>query len=203
MMKRMICFSLIVATAMVIATKVLAVPPAVPSTPASIEDILYVRHFTLNKGYRFEWNKEKQLLTNGTILVLKVDPDLVYARQLLEPVLFVGNTTAERINIGYQSGHVIAVVPGEIDLASTLIWFGTPDLPERVDSNTILEEQALARAAGIKPFGANKIDAAMVLGGESLNLVDRNGLRPYFTTLLEEYSSNEDDLINALKVAVE
>ena len=202
-MKRIICLSLIVAIVMVVATDGCAASPPVPQTPAAVDDILYSQHFTLKKGYRFEWNKERPFLTDGTILVLKVNPDLVYARQMLEPVLYVGNTTAERINRGYQSGHVIAVVPGKIELAKTPIWFGTPELPERVDSNTVLEELALAKAAGIKPFGRNRIDAALALGGERLDVAGRNELRPYFTTLLEAYSSSESDLINAFKVAVE
>ena len=201
-MKRMICISLVVVAAMTVSTQVLAGPPAVPQTPAAVDDILYARPFALEEGYRFEWSKEKPLLTEGTILILKVDPNLVYARQTLEPVLFVGNTTAERVNKGYRSGYVIAIVPGKIDLATTPIWFGTPELPERVDSNTVLREMALARAAGIKPFSENKVVNALARGGERLTVVDREGLRPYFIRLLDQYSPSERDLIEALKVPV-
>ena len=46
-----------------------------------------------------------------------------------------------RVNLGPESGYVIAFVPGNtedpahpqyIDLAQSRIWFGSPDLPERV-----------------------------------------------------------------------
>ena len=95
-----------------------------PPTPAAIDEVVYARSFELDQGYKFEWRKEQPLVKKGVILVLKVDPDLVYPRQIAEPVLYVGDQTAERVNIGYKSGHVVAIVPGEVDLNKAMIWFG-------------------------------------------------------------------------------
>ena len=201
-MKRIFHFSLVVVAALALSSNVLADQPAVPSTPAAVDDILYARTFTLEKGYAFDWSKERPLLTEGTLLVLQVKPDLVFPRQAAEPVLYVGNRTAERINIGYRSGRVLAIVPGKVDLTRTPVWFGTPELPERVDGNIAQGELAVANAAGIKPFSAEQVRAAYTRGGKGITLADRDALRPLLAGLLAQYSSVETELIDTFNVPV-
>ena len=178
--------------------------PAVPATPAAIDGLIYARPFTLEKGYNFEWRAEKPQVTEGYILVLKVNPDLVYARQCAEPVLYVGNQTAERVNVGYESGHVIAIVPGKIkdmDLSKTPIWFGTPELPERCTAQTIATEKNLAKKAGIKPPTEAEVATAKKEGGkEPLKVKDRYELRRSMADLITRYAPDETDLANGLRV---
>ena len=201
-MKKTIFSSLIVVAILAVTMGALAGPPAVPSTPADVEDILYARPFTLEKGYNFDWSKERPLLTEGTLLVLKVDPALVYARQVAEPVLYVGDRTAERVNIGHRSGRVIAIVPGHVDLRTAPIWFGTPELPERVTGGIVRAERALADEAGIRPFSADKVKAALARGGDELKIEGRDALRPHFAALLQQHSPVETDLIDTFNVPV-
>ena len=138
------------------------------------------------------------------ILVLKVDPDLVLARQTAEPVLYVGNQTAERVNIGYRSGHVVALVPHlpdePLNLKTAPIWFGTPELPERCDKDRIRRERAKADAAGVKPFRIDKITAALKKGGKRLEAANRFELRRKLAPVIQQYSPQETDLIAALRV---
>jgi len=151
----------------VLAAAVVAAPPQMPATPAPVEDIVFAQPFTLDQGERSNWRAERPVIDSGYIIVLKVNPDLVYPRQSAEPVLYVGDTTAQRLNVGYRSGHVVAIVGGEIEgedalnLSQAKIWFGTPELPERVDAARIAQESALADAVGIEPFSADKINALL------------------------------------------
>ncbi len=174
-------------------------PPAVPATPAAVDEILYARRFTLKTGYTFEWAKNGPLVTEGTILVLKVNPALVYPRQELEPVLYVGNQTAERVNLGHKSGHVIAIVPGKLDLKKSPIWFGTPELPERVDANMVKSERTLAEKGKITPFEKAKIDTATARGNEAMKAADRDELRRRLAALVKQYSPVEAQLIKTLE----
>jgi hypothetical protein len=175
--------------------------PAIPATPAAVDDLIYARSFTLAEGYKFEWRKDQPMVKEGTILVLKVNPDLVYARQVAEPVLYVGDTTAERINVGYGSGRVIAIVPGKVDLTKTPIWFGTPELPERVDAAMIKSERAAAEKAGIKPFDKKTVAAAQKNGGKArLEVADRYELHRSLAPLVLEYSSDETELAESMLV---
>ncbi len=172
-------------------------PPEIPATPAAVDGLVYARKFTLQQGAEHLWRKEKPVISSAYLLVLKVNPELVFPRQTAEPVLYVGRQTAERLNIGYESGHVVAIVPADVDLKEAPIWFGTPELPERVDAETIDAEFALAIAAGITPFTEAQIDAAFARGGAESQIADKRTLLANAGRQIEQYSPTEKTLANA------
>ena len=175
--------------------------PRIPSTPAAVDDLVYARKFTLQQGYEHFWSKDKPTVTTGYLLVLKVDPKLVYARQVAEPVLYVGNQTAERLNIGYESGYVIAIAPGDVDLKKATIWFGTPELPERVDANMVKAEQAKANTAKLAPFSEQVVNGAIKRSGEAMNLTSRADLLRVAADLVMQFSPQEKQLAEGLAPA--
>lgn len=185
------------------AAVVIAAPPQVPATPAAVQDIVFAQPFTLETGEVSTWRAERPMVESGYILVLKVNPDLVYPRQSAEPVLYVGDTTAERMNVGYRSGFVVAVVGADItgekamDLSKVKIWFGTPELPERVNANRIAQESALADAAGIKAFDADKI-AALLDQNETLSEQTKAGILNEVAAQIRRFSPQEEELAVAL-----
>lgn len=188
------------------AAVVVAAAPQIPATPSAVQDIVFAQPFTLDQGEVSTWRADKPMVTSGYIIVLKVNPDLVYPRQTAEPVLYVGDTTAERMNVGYRSGHVVAVVGADItgnaamDLSKVKIWFGTPELPERVDPTRIAQESALADAAGIKPFSADKI-AGLLAQNETLTEPNKAGILNEVAALIRQFSPQEEDLAVALDVS--
>jgi len=185
-------------SSLVVATAVVAAPPAIPDTPASVNEVLYARPFQLDKGYHTTWGKDRPIVTSGYILALRVNPDLVYPRQVAEPVLYVGNQIAERVNIGYESGVVIAIVPGKIagkdrlDLTKAPIWFGTPELPERIDQAAIDAERKMADRAGIQPIAGARVRSALTRGGGILHLQDDRALYAQIAPIVAEYSGEID-----------
>ncbi len=186
-----------------VASVALAAPPAIPATPAGVDGLVYAQTFTLQDGFKYVWNKEHPTVTTGTLLVLKVDKALVIPRQVAEPVLYVGDSTAQRVNFGHESGYVIAIVPGAVDLTKAPIWFGTPDLPERVDAAMIQAERTLANRAGVKPFSEKVVKAAFERGGAALNVADMSELlRTQVSDLILKYSPQEKHLAEAFRVPV-
>ena len=178
-------------------------PPEIPQTPAAVEDLLYARPFTLEKGFKFFWCKERPNVTTGTLLVLQVDKALVVPRAIPTPVLYVGDQPAERVNHGHKSGRVVAIVPGEADLAKVPIWFGTPALPGQVDAAAAQSERALAEEAGIRPFPAKKVEAALAKGGEPIKTTDKSALlRDELAELILEYCPDEKHLADGFRVPV-
>lgn len=173
-------------------------PPAIPPTPAVVDNLVYARKFTLQEGYPHLWSKDKPTVTSGYLLVLKVDPKLVFARQVAEPVLYVGNQTAERLNIGYESGYVIAIAPGDVDLKKAVIWFGTPELPERVDANLVKAESAKAQAAKIEPFSEKAVQDSLTRGSAELKVTNKDELLRKAAELIKEYSPQEKQLAETL-----
>ncbi len=178
------------------ATVVFAAPPPVPTTPAPIKALLFARPFVLEEGFPFDWRRERPLVKEGTLLVLEVDPDLVYPRQTLEPVLFVGDQTAMRLNVGYISGRVIAVVPGTEDL--THIWFGTPQFPENVTVEIIAGEKMLAEEKGLLPLSIGTVNTALEGGGAPLRVSNFNALLEEAARLIRLYAPDENELAEIL-----
>jgi len=181
----------------------LAAPPHIPTTPAPVEDIVYARPFTLEQGYRYIFSKERPWVTEGTLLVLKVNKDFVYPREIAMPVLYVGNQPAERLNRGHESGHVIVIVPGRVDLPNTPIWFGAPNFPHMVDAATANAQRELAENAGIKPFSQERVNAALAEGGKRIRAADqRTLLRDVVSELILRYSPQEKQLASDYRVPV-
>jgi hypothetical protein len=184
------------------ASTVLAAPP-VAKTPAAVNEVVYARPFTLNDGFRYDWCNEPFQATQGTILVIKVDPVLVIPRQIEEPVLYAGNHTAMRLNQGDQSGYVVAVVPGDVDLTKDPVWFGTPELPGRVNAARIQAERQQAEKAGIKALSAEKAKAATDNGGGLVKSQDMSALlRDVIGGLIEQYSPQEKGLAETWRLPV-
>jgi len=165
-----------------------------PATPAPVDEIVYARPFRSEQPMPFAWRAGTPEINEGQILVLRVSPALVQPRQSAEPVLYVGDQTAERINTGLVSGHLIVIVPGKPDLCHSPIWFGTPALPERVDVDTIAAERALASAARIGPRPCAEVGKALVSGGDRLRVSSREDLLRRLAPLIQRYAPDEADL---------
>lgn len=169
-------------------------------TPAAVTDVVAIQPFTLEEGYRHDWRQERPLIKSGTLAVFKVNPDLVYPRNAAEPVLYVGSQTAQRLNQGNESGYVIAIVPGEVDLAREPAWFGSPELPERVNAETISAERAKADKAGIRPLDAERIQSVSQERQEASDLAAL--LREHVAELLLKYSPQEKALAETWRLPV-
>lgn len=181
-----------------LAAVAIAAPPSVPTTPQKVRDIIHVQPFQLTEGYEYAWRAEKPLLTEGYLVVLKVHPEFVFPRQQAEPVLFAGDETVERINVGYTSGMVVGVIPGTADLSTTPIWFGAPALPEQTDAAKIAAEKTAAVAKGVTPFEKAKIDAATAGRAAPITFADREALRCEAAKLVRQFAPDEIDLANSI-----
>ena len=174
-------------------------PPNKNFTPTATIDILYAKPFQLNQGYRYDWSKERPFVTEGVLVVLEVDPKFVKPTNALQPVLFAGNQTVQRLNHGYESGIVIGIIPGRVDLPQTPIWFGHPALPEQVSTDTITSESNLASNSNIKAFSKKKIDNIMQSNMTAENLAEL--LFKDAAELILEYSPTEKYLAENWRMA--
>ena len=180
-------------------------PPPLPAvTPVGGVTLIEARPFTLDVPCIHDWRAERPQVTAGVLLVLGVDGELVHPRQGYEPVLYVGDQTAERINVGHESGHVIAVVPAPVDgqgrvaldLSTTPIYFGAPALPEQVDAATVAKELAAAKARGIVAPAAPAVSAA---SRPQVRFHDDYDVRVFAADLIEAWSPMETDLVSGLR----
>ena len=163
------------------------------AAPVAVEGIVEILPFRLREGFRYDWRAERPTITSGVIVVLKADPKLLAPRDAAEPVLYAGDETVQRLNRGDGSGHLIGIIPGDaVDFGAAPIWFGRPDLPERVSAAMIRDERRLADQAGIKPAGA---DLAATIMREPVVAADLAALlRDHVADLVLKYAPDEKAL---------
>jgi len=173
---------------------------AAPATPAAVKGILAARRFTLATPYQYTWSRDRRMVATGTLVVLEVDPAYVMPRDTLEPVLYAGNVPVQRLNHGNISGRVIGIIPGNVDLSTALIWFGTPELPERVTAKMVESERERAEKAGVHAFPREKI---ATIEGPAVTAKDlAELLRNVAADLVLKYSPQEKDLAESWRLPV-
>jgi hypothetical protein len=174
---------------------------AAPATPAAVKGILAARRFTLGTPFPYTWTKEHIMVSSGTLVVLEVDPALVVPRDTLELVLYAGNVPVMRLNHGHKSGRVVGIIPGNVDLATTPIWFGAPELPGRVTTAMAETERARAEKAGaLRTFGQAPIVGLDQSAAASEDLAAL--LRTVAADLILRYSPQEKDLAESWRLPV-
>lgn len=181
-------------------------PPPLPAAPQTAPvTLVLARPFTVEVPWVHAWRAEQPQVSAGVVLVLAVaDRELLYPRQDAEPVLYVGAQTAERLNHGYESGHVVAIVPAgvdeagrvDLDLAATPIFFGDPELPERIDAAAARAQLEKARAQGARAPDAEQVQAALT---EQVAFEDDFQVRQWAADLIETWSPQEADLVAGLR----
>ena len=174
-------------------------PAQLPADPLSVPvDVVEAHPFRLFTPATHYYRAEQPTFDSGLLLVLDVaDTSLLTPRQTLDPVLYVGNETAERINTGKDSGYLVVVVPNATleSLAESPVYFGTPELPERVTQASAEAELLAALEKGIRP----SLNAAKA-GRDEVLLADHHHLYVHSSLLIEAYSPNEQDLIRSMRV---
>lgn len=175
--------------------------PIEPSfKPQPIIGIERIQPFRLEQSFKYDWRRDQPDVRSGLLVVFKVDPDLVTPRNALEPVLYAGNQTVQRLNQGHESGFVIGIIPEQIDLSQEPIWFGTPALPERIDAEMIARERTLAERSGILPLTATDVQSRTqdpVVVSDLTTL-----LREQAAELLLEFSPQEKPLADTWRLPV-
>ena len=173
-------------------------PPLRPEVPSRVPVTLLEAHpFTLLEPATHWMRAEQPTYTEGWLVVLETSRDVLLPRQTYENVLYVGSETVERINTGAQSGVLVGIVPGPVDLTQAPIFFGEPELPENVTAQEALRQHQIAFDEGVRAASAGAIATAQ---REAVVLPDALDLQVYASYLIEQYAPDEVDLISGLRV---
>ncbi len=191
----------VIALVGVVATTFAGIPNAAAAAEdGGVRSLLYARPFTLEEPYTYVYTKEQPEISRGYILVLEVDPQRAQPRQTDMPVLFVGSRPAELTNRGDKSGRIIVLVPGDTVLSESPLFYGTTELPERIDQAQAVQQRDLALEIGVQPRPATEIESAFDKGGDTLAVRQIDDVYRELADLIEEYSPEESDLIEAYRM---
>ena len=116
--------------------------------------------------YRWTWAADRPSIDDATALVVRADADLLRPRAVGGPVLYVGGWPAEVL---WWSGDE-ALVLAPVAVADTVsAWFGSAQLPERVDAEHRKAETTAA--AAITPVSIQSRSASLTWSGSRRALV--------------------------------
>jgi len=174
-------------------------PSIAQDLPVEAGALLAARAFALQEARPYAWMQGHPPIREGLLLALAVDPDLARPRQIAEPVLYVGGVPAERLNAGYPSGRLLVLIPGTPDLAALPVWFGDPELPERIDADDGAAALAGARALGVAPFSPAEVERALAAGGAALRLRDGRALDHAVASWIEAWAPAEAERAENLR----
>jgi hypothetical protein len=173
------------------AAQPVAAPASAPASCDAAKRLLHVQPFTLAKAHPYHWMKGHAPLTGGKLVVVEVEPACARPREMAMPVLYAGGVPVEVANAGFPSGHLVVIVPAEVDLATQPIFYGGADLPERIDAAQGASELAAAQARGVAPFSPAALAAASQPG--ALALADTDALYRAVADLIDRFAPDEAD----------
>lgn len=178
-------------------------PPAGAIRTAGVNRILRAVPFRLTEPYTHYYRADQPAVSEGWLVVLGVSPDLVRPTNNFQPVLYAGlpggTQTLERINQGHIDGVTVAFLPGDIDDPSGLrgapIWFGAPELPERLTEAMIETERE--RIADLDVFTITEAalrdtePSSSQPGATTLALANRQVLEETAAELIIQYAPGD------------
>jgi hypothetical protein len=172
----------------------LAIERHVPAAPL---ELVALQAFSVREPMKFWHNGKQEKISRGFIAVLKVE------RQWLRPVnepdhlLLLGNSIGQRVNVGFEDGHLIVVTP-QIDWLKTPVYFGSRLVPERLQSEDLEREWQLAREARLPPFTVKEIAKAQSQHRTVLHARDVNQLWFKTKPWILRYAPSERDMAESL-----
>lgn len=126
---------------------------------AAAPTLVEARPVRLQQAHLFQWSASSRPVQEGVVLVLGVDPAEARPRQGPHPVLYVGETPAERLSWSSTAPYLVVFAPGPVDLSTTPVYWGDERLPEQVDAAHGRAQLAAAEARGATPFAAEALSA--------------------------------------------
>lgn len=155
----------------------------------------HVQHFTLQSAADYAWKADEPKFTQGTVFVVEVEAAKAVVRQVGGPVLYVGAVPAARANPGHHDGHVVAFVPGHIDLHAVPIYWGPSDLPEQVTQKDGAEALASSDA---KPLPSVQVANALV---QPVQLDSNEHLFSHMADLIDKHAPMDASFAHGYRLA--
>jgi hypothetical protein len=133
----------------------------------------WARPFTLAAPERYTMTAERPMFHEGWLVQLRVaDPARLVPLQVGQAVPYAGAVPLSAFNSDPVGGCLVAYLPGPVDLVGLPLFFGSSELPERVDAARGQQERALAEGRGVQPPSALELAAALQAGGAPLQAMD-------------------------------
>lgn len=157
--------------------------------PVELSSLVLTTKFELRDAYRDRFNDDRPAIDRGVVAVIQTVPQFVTTRAEAMPVLYADGDVVEWQTIDESRGLIVAIIPGEQDLASTRLWFGGPEFMESVDSQRRAAERDRADAYRISsPSALTRLSAERV-GDGIVVFENQRQLRSYVFTIAKQFQA--------------
>jgi len=137
------------------------------ASAGEVESVVWAQPFQLTEPARYLGRGDHAAFSGGWIVQVEVASGSGRARQVAQPVLYVGEWPARRVNHSEAGTCLVVWVPQPVALGESPVFFGPQTLPERVDESA--GKAAAAAAEGAVRFAPSTV--APTLDGISLEAV--------------------------------
>lgn len=126
-----------------------------PLDPVGVT-VAFAQAIHLETAVPYPWVAGRPVRADGWLIELRVDPALLVPRQVGSPVFYVGGTPVAIVNADARGGCAVGYALGAPDPATSPVYAGSAELPERIDAAAGQREQdaAVARGATVRAPGA-------------------------------------------------
>ncbi|MCA9568370.1 MAG: hypothetical protein KC656_11030 [Myxococcales bacterium] len=132
---------------------------------SGVQEVRWARPFRLERALMYRHTPEPRAIREGWILELLVDPARMVPHPIATPTLFVDTTVAVRT--AWRTPCAVVWVPGDVDPARATVFFGSTELPERIDATRAAAELSAADARPV-PVGDVSRDALVLTDANAL-----------------------------------
>jgi hypothetical protein len=143
------------------------------------DDVRAAHTLRITSGWPYTMTAEPRTLRAATALVLRVDPERARPRQVATQQLYVDATVLEIVARSPDHRCVVALAPRE-DLGAARIYWGSDELPERVDARAGEATLAAAKRAGVEAISTDAPHVARNV----VQLDDHRTAQLYFEAML-------------------
>jgi len=156
-----------------------------------VKSVEWARPFELTEAHQPN-TPGSSPVSEGWIVELRVDPDKARAAAVA-PALYAGTVAVYRTNWDHIGGCAVVIIPGDTDLATVPIYFGSSALPESADTDAELQA---AVDRGVKPLPTAK---AVSAGGDKLVAADLRDVYRAAADRIEICAPHEKGRADALR----
>jgi hypothetical protein len=172
-----------------------------PHGPRAILGLRWARAFTLERAAPQRFLADGSSFLAGWLVVLQAQSELCLPRQEPEPILMFGAQPALRVNHGWPSGHIVAILPHDAGRAQALfeelLFLSEPGVSDQLGAGDWQARVRRAQQAGLSPLEAGSVQLALQRGGAPLVLTDEEQLWQAAAGLVLLWSPDERELAEA------
>jgi hypothetical protein len=140
-----------------------------------IELVAAVR-FHLDKPYTSPWRQDRPIVSDGFVVALRSDGDLIRPHTVPDPNVIAGGEVVEIVYQNPEAGIVAGVIRERKSLAGLDLFWGAPRYADGLTAEQMASERTRAVTSGLRPVPDQQLRRALTAAPAVKTFKDRGAL---------------------------